>query len=173
MLAFNPRENEWWAKGRRTEKEVQEHLLSMLVVEEGAISRDEFIAFYDDLNINLPHNDIFIRYVSEQWHHTPVKHSVVKEDDLKRAVINLRYRLIEKSQATKDDLLIRKLFEEFDENRNFNYGPYDVDKMMRKLGLKVDPILTEAIHQKMDKNQSGFVELGDFKEFLLTDPYPL
>ena len=152
---------------------MQNSLLGMLVIEHGCISKDEFIAFYDDLNINLPHNDIFIRYVSEQWHHTPTKHEVVKEDDLKRAVINLRYCLIERSQATKDDLLIRKLFEEFDENRNYNYGPYDVDKMMRKLRLKVDPILTEAIHKKMDKNQSGFVELSDFKEFLLTDPYPL
>lgn len=47
---------------------------------QGVISRDEFIAYYDDLNINFPHNDVFVRFVSSMWNHTPEKTEAVKEE---------------------------------------------------------------------------------------------
>ena len=80
--------------------------------------------------------------MSQQWHYTANKDVAVKEDDIKRATIDLRYRFIQRSQGTKDDLLIRKLFEEFDENRNQNWGPYDLDLAMKKMGLNVGGAVT-------------------------------
>lgn len=74
----------------------------MLAVENGSVTRDEFIAFYDDANINFAHNDIFFRYVSSQWHYTPEKKLGVKEEVIRSTIKNLRYKLIEKSQGTKD-----------------------------------------------------------------------
>ena len=52
----------------------------MLSLQEGCITREEFIAYYDDLNINFPHNDVFIRFVSQQWNFTPQKIEAVKEE---------------------------------------------------------------------------------------------
>lgn len=43
----------------------------MLYVQNDSVTREEFVNFYDDLNINFGHNDIFIRYVSVQWFYTP------------------------------------------------------------------------------------------------------
>lgn len=39
-----------------------------------------------------------------------------------------------------------------------NLGPYDVDNMMKKLGVAADPRIVETIHERMDKNNSGYVE---------------
>lgn len=62
------------------------------------------------MSINFAHNDVFFRYVGQQWHYTPEKHHAVKEEQVKIATKNLRFKLIEKSQGTKDDYLVRKLF---------------------------------------------------------------
>ncbi len=51
----------------------------MVHVQEGFVSREEFISFYNDLNINFGNNDIFVRYVSAQWFYTPEKLSEVRE----------------------------------------------------------------------------------------------
>jgi len=45
----------------------------MLSVVDNSVTREEFIAFYDDISINFAHNDVFSRFVSNQWHYTPQK----------------------------------------------------------------------------------------------------
>lgn len=146
--------------------------MSMIAVANDLVTRDEFIALYDDLNINYAHNDIFFRYVSSQWHYTPEKLLAVKEDVIRKEIKNIRYKLIEKTQGSKDELLIRKLFEEYDVNNNFYMSPYDTSQMIKKLGLEVAPQLAESIHERIDKNNSGYVEFEEFKKFLYYDPYP-
>lgn len=58
----------------------------------------------------------------------------------------MRAKLVEKSQGTKDEYLLRKLFEQFDLNQNNSMGPYELDLMLKKLGAGaaariVDPLL--------------------------------
>ena len=68
---FNPGVIESYQTQKMSADQVREHFLSLIVSNNEAISKDEFIAFYNDLNVNFPHNDVFIRYVSNQWHYTP------------------------------------------------------------------------------------------------------
>ena len=158
--------------GKKTLQEIKNQFLSLFAVANNEITKEEFIAFYDDVNINFAHNDIFVRFVSNFWHYTPEKINAVKEDLIKAATKNLRLKLIEKSQGTKDELLIRKLFEQFDQSGNFYLSAYDLDYMMKKLGVVADGAVTEAIHQRIDKNNSGYIEFQEFKKFLYYDPYP-
>lgn len=44
--------------------------------------------------------------------------------------------------------------------------------MIKRLGLEVDPQVAETIHERIDKNNSGYVEFEEFKKFLYYDPYP-
>ena len=46
---------------------VENQLLSMLFIRDGFITKEEFISFYDDLNINFAQNDVFLRFVSTKW----------------------------------------------------------------------------------------------------------
>lgn len=110
MEHFNANEIEAYRLGKRSLQETQDDFISLFSVSNGEITRDEFIAFYDDCNINFAHNDVFFRYVANQWHFTPEKRKAVKEDQIKAVIKSLRFKLIEKSQGTKDELLVRKLF---------------------------------------------------------------
>jgi len=35
-----------------------------------SITKEEFVNFYNDLNINFGDSEVFFRYVSTQWHYT-------------------------------------------------------------------------------------------------------
>jgi Ca2+-binding EF-hand superfamily protein len=155
---FNPSVVEYYQTGRMSAEQVKEHFLSFLVVNNGAVTKEEFIAFYDDLNVNYAHNDIFFRYVSSQWHYTPDKLQAVSENEIRTAIKNLRYKLIERTQGSKDELLVRKLFDEYDVNKNFYLSSYDLSQMLNKVGIKLSPVLIERVHQRLDKNDSGYIE---------------
>lgn len=81
--------------------------------------------------------------------------------------------MIQKSQGTKDDFLLRKLFEEFDRNQNYSIGSYELDLMLKQLDVKASPKLIDPLLSKIDLNKSGFIEYDEFKKYLFTDPYPI
>lgn len=173
MESFNPNEIEAYRKGIKSLEMIQNDLISMFSIPEGVITREEFVAYYDDLSINFPHNDVFIRFVSQEWNFTPEKTEAVKEEEVKAALKELRFKLIQKTQGTQDEYLLRKLFEEFDRNKNYSIGTYELDLMLKKIGVPVAAKLVEPMLVKLDKNTSGFIEYEEFKKFLFFDPYPI
>lgn len=74
----------------------------LLAQNEGYICKEEFIAYYDDCNINFPETEAFIRYVSNMWSFKPEISKAVKEEEVKAAIKGLRFKLIQKSQGTDD-----------------------------------------------------------------------
>jgi hypothetical protein len=129
----------------------------MLAVSNDEVTREEFINYYDDVNINFAHNDVFFRYVSNQWHYTPEKIAAVKEEQIRAAIKNLRFKLIDKTQGTKDDLIIRKIFNEYDKNNLFYLTPNNTNQMFNNFNIQADPSLIQAVHERIDKNQSGYI----------------
>ena len=83
---------------------------------DGVVTKEEFIAYYDDSNINFPNNEVFWRFVSSMWEYTPDKMVAATEQEIKDVIKALRFKLIQQSQATKDDYLLRKQFATFDSN---------------------------------------------------------
>lgn len=129
----------------------------MLVITDNAVTRDEFIAFYDDTNINYAHNDIFFRFVSNIWHYQLKQQDAVREEAIRTSTKNIRFKLIEKTQGSKDEFIVRKVFDEFDMNKNFYLSSYDLSLMVKKLGLELSPLVIEKIHERTDKNHSGYI----------------
>lgn len=43
----------------------------LLYFSEGQLTQEEFVAFYEDLTLNFPHDEPFIKYVSRQWGYVP------------------------------------------------------------------------------------------------------
>ena len=64
---------EFFQTGKMTADQVRGHFLSLIVANDGEVSKEEFVALYNDLNVNFAHNDIFFRYISSQWHYTHQK----------------------------------------------------------------------------------------------------
>lgn len=80
---FNPEGIEIYDSKKVSKEYLQDQLVSLLSLPEGYLTREEFIAFYDDLNVNFPHDEPFAKYVSKQWGYTPPKVEVVTEEYLR------------------------------------------------------------------------------------------
>jgi Ca2+-binding EF-hand superfamily protein len=52
---------------------------------------------------------------------------------------------------------MKKLFSEFDENKNGFISPYELDLMLKKLELPIREIAVEPLFKRLDKNNSGFI----------------
>ena len=66
---------------------------------------------------------------------------------------------------------MRKIFKSFDLN---NSGTITVDElaaMLAKLGILADKKYIQAMMNKMDTNRSGMIELAEFINIVLYDPY--
>lgn len=83
----------------------------------------------------------------------------------------LRFKLIQKSKGTNDEFLLRKLFSEYDENRNGYISSLELDLMLKKLELPVAEAIVEPLFRVLDKNHSGFIEYDEFKTFIFFDPF--
>lgn len=53
---------------------------------------------------------------------------------------------------------MRKLFNEFDENKNGYICAFELDLMLKTLELPITAEQVEPLLRKLDKNQSGFIE---------------
>lgn len=138
----------------------------------GYLTREEFIAFYEDLSVNYPNDDVFKKYISKQWNFTPSQQDKVTEEALREIIKALRFKLIQKSKGTKDEFLMKKLFDEYDENKNGFISPFQLDLMLKKLELPIKAEAVEPLFRKLDKNASGFIEYDEFKRFLFFDSFP-
>ena len=54
-------------------------------------------------------------------------------------------------------MLVRKLFNEYDKKGNLYLSPYDTNQMMLSLKVGVDAQTAEAVHERLDKNSSGYI----------------
>ena len=69
--------------GKKSKEMIQKELLSMLSIVDDCVTREEFVAFYDDVSVNFGHNDVFIRHVSQQWSFEPPKYSAATPEEVK------------------------------------------------------------------------------------------
>ena len=91
---------------------------------EGKLTKEEFVAFYDDLDLNFPHDEPFAKYVCHQWGYNPELKPETNEETMRFIIKSLRFKLIQKSKGTNDEFLMKKLFNQFDENKNGFISPY-------------------------------------------------
>ena len=45
--------------------------MSLIPITDGQLVKEEFVAFFDDLSVNFPHDEPFIKYVGHCWGYTP------------------------------------------------------------------------------------------------------
>ncbi len=102
MSHFNYNVIDTYKNGIKSKHQINKEFLSMLHIQEGFVTQEEFIQFHDDLNINFGPDDIFVRYCNALWLYTPDKLKEVHEKEIKMFMLLLRNKLLEKTQASKD-----------------------------------------------------------------------
>ena len=91
---------------------------------------------------------------------------------MKAAVKAFRFKLIQKTKGTSDEFALKKLFTNFDKNKNEMIGAYELDLMLKAMEVPVQARLVNPILTQLDKNETGFIEYSELRKFLFFDPYP-
>ena len=94
------------------------------------------------------------------------------KEQVKAAIKAFRFKLIQKTKGTNDEFALKKLFNNFDKNKNEMIGAYELDLMLKALEAPVQPRLVNPILIQLDKNETGFIEYSELRKFLFFDPYP-
>ena len=73
--------------------------------------------------------------------------------------------------GNKDDVLLKKLFKEFDITKDGFLSFHEFESMMKKLNVEYNKKYLSAIFNKIDVNRSGFIEFHEFHYFICHNPY--
>lgn len=76
------------------------------------------------------------------------------------------------TQGISDEFLLKKIFIEFDSNKNGYLSLEELYAMTIKLEVPIHKKYLSALFKKFDRNDSGFIEFDEFLYFLTYDPYP-
>jgi len=69
---------------------------------EGNLTKEEFLNFYDDLNINIPGDLAFKTHVSSMWSYNSENEQKSETEELVAAIKKIRFKLIQKTQGTHE-----------------------------------------------------------------------
>lgn len=67
-----------------------------------SVTQEEFLNFYNDLSLNIPDDETFVRFVSSQWGVPYVASKKVKPEEVKNAIKLIRFKLIQKTEGTHE-----------------------------------------------------------------------
>jgi hypothetical protein len=70
---FDPSEIELVKNGKMAVEYAQHQLIALLPMPDGHLTKEEFLAFFDDLSLNFPHDEPFIKHIEYLWNYHPEK----------------------------------------------------------------------------------------------------
>ncbi len=105
----------------------------MPLTPDGYVTHEEFLNFYNDLSLNIPDDETFVRFINSQWGVAYVQLKKVKPEEVKSAIKMMRFKLIQRTEGTHEEFILKQLFSEFDVNKNNFLGLDELQKMLIKL----------------------------------------
>ena len=90
----------------------------MPLTPEGYILKEEFLNFYRDLSLNILSDLGFAKFVSSQWNYELKIIPELKPEEIKEAIKIIRFKLIQMTEGTHEEFLLKQVFDEFDANKN-------------------------------------------------------
>lgn len=112
---------------------LKEFLNLVPITPEGYITQEEFFNFYTDLSINIPSDQAFAHFLSAQWGVQLQKVAAPSVEEVKSALKNIRFKLLQRTNGTHEEFILRKIFNEFDVTRRGKLNEDDLSAMLVKL----------------------------------------
>ena len=139
---------------------------------EARISRNDFFNYYTDLGVSIPSDNYFSELVQNTWGVQEDKESTISVNEIKDIIRTLRYKLIQRSNNSQDEFLLRKLFRDFDLNKSGYLTLDELQAMMIRLETPVNINYLAAVFAYLDQNKSGYIEFDEFANLIVNDPFP-
>jgi Ca2+-binding EF-hand superfamily protein len=109
--------------------------------------------------------------VSAQWGAQLQKVSVPGLEEVKSALKTIRFKLLQRTNGTHEEFILRKIFNEFDLARRGKLNEDDLSAMLVKLEIPTERRLIAPIIGKLSHQHDGLIDFNDFEQFLFYDPF--
>lgn len=127
------------------------------LTEEGYITKEEFFSFYRDLSLNILNDKTFGKFVSSHWNYDLQIKEDLKVEEVKEAIKMIRFKLIQMTDGTHEEFLLKRVFDEFDLNKNGVLSEEELYAMLVKMEIPTQDRLIKPLIRKLDRNQNGRV----------------
>jgi Ca2+-binding EF-hand superfamily protein len=133
---FNASDFKEFKLGYKTKDVILKEFLNLVPISpEGYITQEEFFNFYTDLSINIPSDQAYSDFVSGQWGVALQKVATPTAEEVKSALKNIRFKLLQRTNGTHEEFILRKIFSEFDVARRGKLNEDDLSAMLTKLEI--------------------------------------
>jgi Ca2+-binding EF-hand superfamily protein len=164
-----------YIEGTKTKEEVIEEFLNSFDGakgnNDGVITKQEWDDYYTDLSMSLPSDEYFVRMMESVWGIMEDEDSEVNQDHIRELVKLVRERLLKMSNQSSEEYVLRKLFNYFDANDSGNITMDELAAMLAKLQISVERRYLNGLMKRIDSDNNGSIELNEFLNFIIMDPY--
>jgi Ca2+-binding EF-hand superfamily protein len=156
-------------EGSKTKDEILEDFLNSFDGvrgnNDGKVSKDEWYDYYTDLSVSVPSDDYFVQMMESVWNICEDEDDSVYHDKINQYVEYVYSQLTALTGGSKDQGLIRKIFDDFDLNQNEIITIDEFANMVAKLEISVERRYLRGIFHEIDMNHSGAIEFDEFYAF--------
>lgn len=139
--------------------------------DDGCVTQTEFYDYYSDLSMSIPSDDYFVGMMESVWCISEDEQAAEYKEMVKHYVSQIRLRLLEQSNNSTEEFVIRKMFNDFDKNESGYITIDELTAMAAKLKLSIDRKFMYGIFKVIDVDNSGGIEMEEFINFLVNFEY--
>ena len=121
--------------------------------------------------MSLPDDRYFVRMMESVWQMCEDEDAEVTKEQIEMLTKTMRHKLLDFSNKSTEELVIRNAFREFDLNGNGVLTSDELQAMLVRLQISVDRRYIGALLKKFDRNGNGVIEFDEFVNFMVHDPY--
>ena len=133
---------------------------------DGIITKDEWFEYYTDLSVSVPSDDYFVQMMESTWNICEDEDDAEYHSNVSSYVDRVHSQLQLLTGKSKDEGLIRKIFDDFDLNQNDMITIDEFANMIAKLEISVERKYLRGILREIDLDKSGAIEFEEFYTFV-------
>jgi Ca2+-binding EF-hand superfamily protein len=133
--------------------------------DDGKVTWDEFCDYYSDVSMSIPSDEYFVRMMESTWQCPEDDDDALTKKTVTHICTEVKKRLLDFSRGG-EDVLIKKVFGDFDINDSGSLTIDEVTSMVAKLQISVERKYVRPFFKVLDKDNSGCVEFEEFDQFL-------
>ncbi len=121
--------------------------------------------------MSTPSEQYFVTMMEQTWCISENEDAGVYKEQIKHLIQLMRTRLLDMSNNSQEEYVLKKLFKDFDSNESGTITVDELAAMMAKLGISVERKYLNSLLKTLDVNNSGMLEYEEFANFLINNPY--
>jgi Ca2+-binding EF-hand superfamily protein len=184
---YDVSQNRDFIEGNKTKDQILEEFLTNFEGvkgnKDGIITLQEFFDYYTDLSMSIPGDDYFVGIffsdfypfflgmMESVWCVTENEEDLVFKERLDTLINTVRHKLQNLCGKSSDEYVLRKIFKDFDLNKNGVLTIDELEAMLARLQISVERKYLTALFRKFDLNQSGTIEFEEFCAYVVHSTY--